>query len=152
MFSSSKSLLGAVLSFLVLTGCQQSAPNATENRAAPEASRVVTAADKVEKPSQKESDKLLTAMTEYEPPYPTRRDKFIPPKVGLAPRSNDDGVAAVQLKGLVNVGEPRAVLDIEGATTLLAVGSEKYGVRVISIDDLKVTLERGRTRWTASLE
>ena len=78
---------------------------------------------------------------------------FVPPKD--APRAAAGPLTEggdVQLRGVAHVGEPRAILDIEGATAWVGVGGEKFGVKVVSIDDRRVVLERGATRWTASLE
>lgn len=95
---------------------------------------------------------LREAMASYVAPFPERTNMFVPPKD--APRSSSAPLTEgdVQLRGLVNVGEPRAILDIEGATALVGVGDEKFGVRVVSIDDRRVVLERGATQWTASLD
>ncbi len=95
---------------------------------------------------------LLQAMADYVAPYPERLEMFAPPKMSQTSRQRSDGEGGVQLMGVVDVGEPRAVLDIEGATTLLAVGSEKYGVKVVAIQQRTVILERGQVRWSAAIE
>lgn len=89
----------------------------------------------------------------FSPPFPDRTDLFQPPKraEGAQHRSEStDGL--VELKGFVDVGEPHVVLSIDGAIAPLPVGGEKYGVQVISIKPPSVVLQRGRSRWTASLE
>jgi hypothetical protein len=89
----------------------------------------------------------------FTPPFPDRSDLFQPPHrvESKQPRSNTtEGL--VELKGFVNVDEPRVVLSIDGAITPLPEGGEKYGVQVISIKPPSVVLQRGRNRWTASLD
>ncbi|MGI9456515.1 MAG: hypothetical protein ACR2NU_08130 [Aeoliella sp.] len=147
----------AVLSLAMLSGCQQSEPEvvAAKGSPAPQSPQVAvplrlpTANDESSTP---EASSLLQAMANYESPFPNRHEMFVPPKAGPAPRASSNNEGNVQLRGFVDVDEPRAILDIEGATTLLAVGGEKYGVKVIAIDEMNVTLERGQTRWTATLE
>lgn len=58
---------------------------------------------------------------------------------------------SVLLKGFAKIDGTHAVLSINGRVAPLAVGAERYGVRVISIDPPEVVLQRGRTRWTATL-
>jgi hypothetical protein len=90
---------------------------------------------------------------EFTPPFPDRTDPFEPPKraAGMV-RQGDNPGETVELKGFVNVDGPRVVLAIDGVISPLAEGGEKYGVRVISIQPPSVVLQRGRSRWTASLE
>lgn len=64
----------------------------------------------------------------------------------------DNTEELVELKGFVNVDGPRVVLSIDGVVAPLAEGGEKYGVQVISIHPPSVVLQRGRSRWTATLE
>jgi len=89
----------------------------------------------------------------FVPPFPDRTDLFQPPKrtQGTQHRS-ETSEGLVELKGFVNVDEPRVVLSIDGAIAPLPEGGEKYGVQVISIKPPTVVLQRGRNRWTASLE
>jgi hypothetical protein len=44
------------------------------------------------------------------------------------------------------------VLAIDGVISPIPEGGEKFGVQVISINPPHVVLQRGRSRWTASLE
>jgi hypothetical protein len=44
------------------------------------------------------------------------------------------------------------VLSIDGVISPVGEGGEKYGVQVISIQPPSVVLQRGRSRWTATLE
>ncbi len=94
------------------------------------------------------------AQTPYSPPYPERKELFIPTQRAKSLTRHSDGEFddAVDLVGFVTVDEPRAVLTIDGVATSLAAGSQKYGIEVISITPPKVVLQRGRTRWTASLD
>ena len=89
---------------------------------------------------------------QFVPPFPNRVDPFAPPKrVQVATRSEgqDD---AIELKGFVNVDQPQVVLAIDGVVSPVAEGEEKYGIRVISIEQPSVVLQRGRSRWTETLE
>jgi hypothetical protein len=67
-------------------------------------------------------------------------------------RRDDEHGQSVELKGFVNVDEPRVVLSIDGVISPIPEGGEKYGVQVISIQPPKAVLQRGRSRWTATLE
>ena len=67
-------------------------------------------------------------------------------------RQGDQSGETVELKGFVNVDEPRVVLSIDGVIAPIPEGGEKYGVQVISIQPPSVVLQRGRSRWTATLE
>ncbi|MCA9240686.1 MAG: hypothetical protein KDA37_10820, partial [Planctomycetales bacterium] len=90
----------------------------------------------------------------YMPPYPQRTDLFTPPKrVKQAARhTSGDSDDAVELMGFVTVDEPRAVLSIDGVIAALPAGGQKYGIEVISVEPPRVILQRGRNRWTASLQ
>jgi hypothetical protein len=78
---------------------------------------------------------------------------FEPPKraEGTVRRDEEHGTE-VELKGFINVDRPRVVLSIDGVISPIAEGDEKYGVEVISIQPPSVVLQRGRSRWTATLE
>ncbi len=101
---------------------------------------------------QSNRDRVLQAMQQYVAPFPSRTNLFVPPKQGPITRSSRVTEGAVQLRGVVDVGEPRAILDIEGAIALVPVGREEYGVKVVSIENKTVTLQRGGNKWTASLD
>lgn len=89
----------------------------------------------------------------YRPPFPTRRDLFSPARrVTASTRGGRDSGDSVVLKGFADVGGQKVVLDIDGVITPLAIGTERYGVEVISIKPPEVVLQRGRSRWTASLQ
>lgn len=148
------SLTISCLVAILLVGCQAGEePVSASVVAAPKPS-----AKTDEKPqpkvdeAQASREALRQAMVDYVAPFPSRKDMFVPPRIKKNSPGSRVAEGDVQLKGLVNIDEPKAILDIEGATTLLAVGGEKYGVKVVSIDDHQVTLQRGPTRWIASLD
>ena len=89
----------------------------------------------------------------FSPPFPNRVDLFQPPKRAEGSQHRGEtNEGLVELKGFVNVDELRVVLSIDGAIAPLPEGGEKYGVQVISITPPSVVLQRGRSRWTASLD
>ncbi len=89
----------------------------------------------------------------FTPPFPDRVELFEAPKraQGTVKRDDEHG-ATVELKGFINVDQPRVVLSIDGVVSPVPEGGEKYGVQVISIQPPSVVLQRGRNRWTATLE
>jgi hypothetical protein len=92
-------------------------------------------------------------VVEFKPPFPERSDLFEAPKRAQdAVRRDDEHGQTVELKGFVNVDQPEVVLSIDGVLSPVPEGGEKYGVHVISIQPPKVVLQRGRNRWTATLE
>jgi hypothetical protein len=120
------------------------APPAAANAPAPNASA----------PSQlHQSNPAQPVAQNFAPPFPGRVDLFDPPhkSAGVARREEEHG-ATVELKGFVNVGGQQVVLAIDGVISPIPEGGEKYGVQVISIKPPSVVLQRGRSRWTASLE
>lgn len=94
-----------------------------------------------------------SASKRFTPPFPNRVDLFEPPKRDESTKHRGDTTEElVELKGFVNVDEPRVVLSIDGVIAPLPEGGQKYGVQVISIKPPSVVLQRGRSRWTATLE
>jgi hypothetical protein len=91
-------------------------------------------------------------VAEFVPPFPAR-ELFEPPKraQGTARRDDEHG-ETVELKGFINVDQPKAILSIDGVISPVPEGGEKYGVQVISIQPPSVVLQRDRNRWTATLE
>jgi hypothetical protein len=77
---------------------------------------------------------------------------FEPPQRQSTARRDDEHGETVELKGFIDVGEPRVVLSIDGVISSVPEGGEKYGVQVISIEPPTVVLQRGRNRWPATLE
>ena len=89
----------------------------------------------------------------FTPPFPDRVELFEAPKRAQGTvKRNDENGATVELKGFINVDQPRVVLSIDGVVSPVPEGGEKYGVQVISIQPPSVVLQRGRNRWTATLE
>lgn len=88
----------------------------------------------------------------YRPPFPGRTNLFAPMQKKRVARSDDDSGESVVLKGFADVEEPMAVLAIDGRVISLGAGAERYGVQVISIEPPEVVLQRGRSRWTATLQ
>jgi hypothetical protein len=98
----------------------------------------------------KESKPTVAAFT---PPFPDRLELFEPQKRAQnSVRRDDEHGETVELKGFINVDQPRVILSIDGVISPVPEGGEKYGVRVISIQPPTVVLQRGRSRWTATLE
>jgi hypothetical protein len=90
---------------------------------------------------------------EFKPPFPERSELFEAPKRAQDTIRRDDGQGqTVELKGFVDVGQREVVLSIDGVLSPIPEGGEKYGVHVISIQPPKAVLQRGRNRWTATLE
>jgi hypothetical protein len=129
------------------------APSANAAEDVPSQPAAQAAADEA-KPEQAEPESPSPAATaQFTPPFPDRMELFEPPKrAQSAARQNDVEGQSVELKGFVNVDQPRVLLDIDGVISPIAEGGEKYGVRVISIQPPNVVLERNRSRWIATLE
>lgn len=93
------------------------------------------------------------AVAAFSPPFPDRQELFEAPKRAQgAVRQSDNEGQTVELKGFITVDTPRAVLSIDGVFSSVPVGGEKYGVQVLSIQPPSAVLQRGRNRWTATLE
>lgn len=141
------------LATLLVAGCSESEPPQVARVASPTVTSVAVEQVRPDEAVRLDAARALReAMANYVAPFPERTELFVPPKDIPTASSGPLAESDVQLRGVVTLGEPRAILDIEGATAVVAVGGEKYGVKVIAIDDRKVQLERGPTRWTASLE
>lgn len=137
------------LALATLAGCGADAPQPVA-QAPPTPARV----------PEKEAPPKLADLGEapsappYSPPYPQRENLFSPPQRQrrVARRTIGTQDEAVALLGFVSVDQPKAVLSIDGVVTALTTGGQKYGIQVISIEPPQVTLQRGRDRWTASLD
>lgn len=93
------------------------------------------------------------SLADYKPPFPDRVELFVPPKrQGGARTPGDENQDAVELLGFVNVDRSKVVLSINGQVTPAAEGETQLGVEIISIQPPTVVLQRGRQRWSASLE
>ncbi len=142
-----------MIALVFTTGCQQLEPQkASSDTTSGPIESVVEVSAVAHRATGDPKVALREAMANYVAPYPHRQTLFFPPKDAPKSRTGPVDESDVQLRGLVNVGQPQAILDIEGATALVGVGHEKLGVRVVSIEDHEVVLQRGPTRWTASLD
>ncbi|MCC7085324.1 MAG: hypothetical protein IT427_09990 [Pirellulales bacterium] len=146
----------------LLSGCSSSAdptdekaavvqPPTTPAPTAPAPSKVAA------KPSQTRDftdPKATTAQaTTYNPPFPERVDLFEPSKrAENSVRRDDEHGDTVELKGFINVDQPRVVLSIDGVVSPIPEGGEKYGVQVIRIQAPSVDLRRNGRNWRATLE
>ena len=93
------------------------------------------------------------ALAEFHPPFPGRTELFSPPRGGQTTvRRDEEHGDTIELKGFLNVDGPQVVLSIDGVLSPIPEGGEKYGVQVISINPPQAVLQRGRSRWTATLE
>ena len=92
-------------------------------------------------------------VAEFKPPFPERTDLFEAPKRAQnAVRRDDEHGQSVELKGFVNVDQPRVVLSIDGVISPIPEGGEKYGVQVLSIQPPNVVWKRGAKSRTATFE
>lgn len=116
-------------------------------KAAEEAARQVEPAPAAEAPT-------VEQVVEYEPPFPDRTELFEPRKQAAraARLSSGDSAESVVLMGFAKLDEPQVLLAINGEVKPLRSGEEASGVQVISIDPPRAVLQRGRSRWTASIE
>jgi hypothetical protein len=97
--------------------------------------------------------KETKAVAAFTPPFPDRLDLFEAPKRAQSTVKRDDEHGeTVELKGFINVDQPKVVLSIDGVISPVPEGGERYGVHVIAIQPPSVVLQRGRNRWTATLE
>ncbi|TWT89925.1 hypothetical protein Mal64_03070 [Pseudobythopirellula maris] len=90
----------------------------------------------------------------YEPPFPERVSLFTPPMGAArnARRAGSDRAESVELLGFASVDGPVVVLQIDGVVMPLAIGDEHDGVQVLSAAPPRAVLQRGRNRWTASIQ
>jgi hypothetical protein len=145
---------------LLLLGCHSAASSVTappnESAATSGSAPEHAARPAVNSPTPTDEHKNPPADTvakNFAPPFPDRADLFEPPRksAGVVRRDDEHG-ETVELKGFVNVNGPQVVLAIDGVISPIPEGGEKYGVQVISIKPPTVVLQRGRSRWTASLD
>ena len=149
-------LLVSTACFLV--GCSQSvettAPvtSAIATPPTPEAPADATLAQ-ASPEDDKSSDDVEPGGSVYRAPFPNRQNLFSPVRrAPLAKRGDRETGSSVELMGFANVDGQKVLLAIDGIMTPLAAGTERYGVRVISIQPPEAVLQRGRNRWTASLQ
>jgi hypothetical protein len=156
-----KHLAALLLAGLALTGCGRTevepSTDVTISPVIAEEPAVAIDAPKTEAkpatPDVAETPAAAAPKPEFTPPFPDRLELFQPPQraEGMARRDDEHG-ESVELKGFIDVDEPRVVLSIDGVVSSLPQGGEKYGVQVISIEPPTVVLQRGRNRWPATLE
>jgi hypothetical protein len=104
-------------------------------------------------PDTAKPEAAAVAVAEFVAPFPERQDLFEAPKRDKSSvRQEDEQGTTVELKGFINVDEPKVVLSIDGVISPIPEGGEKYGVQVLDIEPPSVVLQRGRSRWTATLE
>ena len=142
-----------------LVGCQSAtapAPATTATASTPPSNSPTAPAATSPAPADEHKNTPAQPVAQnFNPPFPNRADLFEPPhnSAGVARREEEHG-ATVELKGFVNVDGQQGqqvVLAIDGVISPIPEGGEKYGVQVISIKPPSVILQRGRSRWTASL-
>jgi hypothetical protein len=144
---------------IVVVGCSSSDESAVDATAAEETAPVTSAsatqpvATAPTTPELADAQAPATAVAEYSPPFPGRDELFEAPKRAQSTvRHDDEHGESVELKGFINVDRPKVVLSIDGVISPVPEGGEKYGVQVIAIEPPSVVLQRGRSRWTATLE
>jgi hypothetical protein len=143
----------------VVVGCQSAekpapvAAKSSKTTATNASSSTKTASAKSKTPTLANPKASSAHAAQFKPPFPDRTELFEPPKraQNLVRRDDEHG-QSVELKGFINVDKPRVVLSIDGVISPIPEGGEKYGVHVISIQPPKAVLQRGRNRWTATLE
>lgn len=150
---------------LSLPGCAQDAPPdgevkpvaptpfdnaAARAKAATEATQTASAPAEAPKPAARPAGPEVG----YTPPFPDRLELFEPRKQLARSTQTATGNEAdsVVLLGFAKVDEQRVLLAIDGIVKPMAGGEESAGVQVISIDPPRAVLQRGRSRWTASIE
>jgi hypothetical protein len=158
-FSAALLLLAAVIAAV---GCSEeviepvvvAVPAPKSNAEIPVSGQATSASITASQPAPDKSDKPLTTAVSYSAPFPNRSDPFEAPKQARSSVRVGEGDEndSVELNGFVMVDTPRAILSIDGQIVLLPEGGEKYGVEVISIDAPRVVLQRGSSRWTATLD
>lgn len=150
---------------LLLSGCNDSSssgnlvdtgptPFDLAAASAKAASEAVAAAAEEDPALEAELTEVVESQAAYQAPFPDRTNLFEPRKV--AARSDRQTVGestdSVVLMGFANLGQPQVLLAVDGLVKPLALDEEAYGVRVISIEPPRAVLQRGRSRWTASIE
>jgi hypothetical protein len=153
-----RKLLLSTCATIVVGGCQ-SKPESPEHAAATDppqaAATAPTASENKTAPTPDLANpKVATAaVATFTPPFPDRLELFEPPKRAQnTVKRDDEHGESVELKGFITVDQPRVILSIDGVISPIPEGGEKYGVHVISIQPPTVVLQRGRNRWTATLD
>lgn len=147
-----------LLCLAIVAGCQSAEEPAVSVAAAEPPAPASAAPPKAKSAKEPTPADLANAKetsakaAEFNPPF-QERELFEPPKgAQSAVRRDEEHGQTVELKGFINVDEPKVILSIDGTVSPIPEGGEKYGVKVISIQPPKALLQRGRNRWTATLD
>ena len=100
----------------------------------------------------KETTAKSATLPKFDPPFP-KRELIFQPSAGrriTANKSEDQG--SVKLKGFANVDGIRVFLVVGGQPVALRSGDTYSDIKVVVIEPPRVTLQRGRVRWTESLD
>ena len=92
----------------------------------------------------------------FETPFGERVNIFDPPAEHDIPKDEapeaESGSDGVRLRGFVNVGISRVMLEIDGQLEALEAGETKQGVKVVAINPPQVTLMQHDYQWVVSLD
>lgn len=159
------SLLGFGVACLMASGCSEAPikmamgpPARSLAETVAEHSKAISEATEqaAEPSSETQRDAPVAEVSEpvYQPPYPERLELFAPPKQSsrVTKQSSGGSAESVVLLGFANLGTPSAVLSIDNVVRPISEGEQMNGVRVISISPPQAVLQRGRSRWTTSIE
>ena len=118
------------------------------------AKTVSNKARKEAKRTQSENKQSKAASITFMPPYADRTDMFSPPTRAAFQKQGptDQGFGTITLQGFANVHGLKAVLLVNGVIAPLSVGEKLKDLQVIAIEPPKVVLQRGRERWTTSMD
>jgi hypothetical protein len=150
-------LVCVALSLAVVIGCQSAedaVPSSGVTAVLPESAEPTVPVNPDESPEEagQAAPQVASAEEEFTPPFPDRVDFFVAPRRARAAQRGDE---VVELRGFITPPDDqgtRVLLAINGTESPIAAGEEKMGVKVISIEQPKVVLQRGRNRWTETLE
>jgi hypothetical protein len=142
---------------LVAAGCGSTdiplaEPAPAVEPSAPVATAPPASASKPPAPELADPKQTTATVVAFTPPFPERRDMFAVKLAQGNVRRDDEKGESVELKGFINVDQPRVILSIDGVIAPVPEGGEKYGVKVLSITPPSVVLKRGGVPWTAKLE
>jgi hypothetical protein len=142
---------------IIVAGCGSAEQPIAETTPAVEPSAPVapappSPASETHAPELADPKQTTAEVASFTPPFPERHDMFAVKETQGNVRRDDEKGESVELKGFINVDQPRVILSIDGVISPVPEGGEKYGVQVLSITPPSVVLKRGRDRWTAKLE
>jgi hypothetical protein len=150
------SLCFALVAATMLVGCGEElvveSPQAVATAPAPPEPPAPTPAAPKTEPDVAESEATSRTVAQFTPPFPDRLELFEPLQRAEGTVQRDDAGETVELKGFINVDQPKVLLAIDGVIAPIPEGGEKYGVQVISIEPPSVVLQRGRNRSKLTLE